>query len=170
MSVKSRAHLSRVLGDYTNLTCRFLARWDGATDDLLQQRYTPTRLLSDIFGFWADVGTGAELVLELAKGDFPTVRFTVKISDKTAIQTIRLPRTIDAKVALNASSIAPVSGAGTPNIPNTQVVPSRIDDGDGLAVQLTGVDTAKLVEGDYEGQITDGNQQIVAYIVLHATS
>jgi hypothetical protein len=141
-----------------------------AADDLLQQRYTTTRLLSDAVGFWSDVGTGMELALELAKGDYPTVQFTVRITDQAATQTIALPKTMDVNAALTSTDITPVGGALTPKIPAAQVVPSRVDGGDCLKVELKNVDKAKLTPGDYEGQIIDGNQQSVAYITLRATS
>jgi hypothetical protein len=71
MSVKSRQHLSRVMGQYTDLTNRFLARWHVAADDLLQQRYTPTRLLSDAFGFWSGCRYGDRACTRARKRRLP---------------------------------------------------------------------------------------------------
>ena len=170
MSDQSRAHLSRIQAQYQDLTDRFLARWDSAADDVLQQRYTPTRLLSDIFGFWTDVGSGMSLAVDLMRGDFPTVRFLLKTTDKSATQTIALPRTIDVNTPLAPTDVVPVGGVSGPKIPQKQVLPKRADGGDSLLVQLTDLDKVGLVEGDYRGQVLDGNQQTIAYLFVRATN
>src|SRR5690348_13718546 len=108
MSTKSAAHFSRILAEYTTLTQRVLARWDNATGDALQQQYGPKRLLSDVLGFWGDVSTGASFMLDLMKGDYPTIRFKVATSDKTATKVIMLPTTIDiAYTVLSPTDIVP---------------------------------------------------------------
>jgi len=169
MSVNSDEHLKRIQGQYTALTNRFLARWDGAADDILQQRYGPARLISDIFGFWADVGFGVSLAMDVLKGDFPTVRFLLKTTDTTATQSVVLPHTTDATIPLAATDVVPVGGVQGPKILAKQIVPTFVDLGDGLQVKLTDLDKIGLVEGDYSGKVLDGNQQPIARIFVRVT-
>jgi len=53
---------------------------------------------------------------------------------------------------------------------STHVFPSLVAGGDALKVELKKINQARLPEGDYEGQVQNGNQQTVAYITLHATN